>query len=71
MALYTVTEAAKIAKLSTARIRNAVAASQIRGVKVEGLWLIESDSLQTFIDKPRNAGRPVGWRKRKRRGSNS
>ena len=65
MALYTVTEAAPIAQRDRSRIRQALAAGEIRAVKVEGLWLIESDSLQEWIDTPRKPGRPVGWRKRK------
>ena len=65
MALLTVSEAATIAKLSSSRIRKALADGQIRAVKVEGLWLIESDSLQAFILAPRHVGRPTGWRKPK------
>ena len=67
MALYTVTEAASIARLSTSLIRKALADGKIRAVKIEGLWLIESDSLQAFIDAPRTPGRPVGWRKPKKK----
>ena len=67
MALYTVSEAAGMAKLSTSLIRKALAYGKIRAVKIEGLWLIESDSLQAFIDAPRTPGRPVGWRKPKKK----
>lgn len=58
MALLSVMEAAAIANLSRSRIQKAIAAGQIRAVRLEGMWLLDSDSLAEWIAKPRPPGRP-------------
>lgn len=58
MALYSVSEAAVEAGLSGKSIRQAIANGQIRAVKVEGMWLVESDSLRDYMATPRKPGRP-------------
>ena len=58
MALYSVSEAAVEAGLSGKSIRQAIAHGQIRAVKVEGMWLVESDSLRDYMATPRKPGRP-------------
>ncbi len=58
MALFSVSEAATESGLSGTRIRKAIASKQIRAVKVEGLWLIESDSLHEFMAERPGPGRP-------------
>lgn len=65
MPLYSVAEAAAEAGLSGSRIRKAIASKQVRAVKIEGLWLIDSGSLRDFMAAERKPGRPVGWRKPK------
>ena len=58
MALLSVSEAAAESGLSGSRIRKAIAAGQIRAVRLEGMWLIDSESLAEFIDERRGPGRP-------------
>ena len=63
--MLSVSEAASKTGLSGARIRKALADGQIRGVRLETSWLIEDQSLEEFMTRPRKPGRPIGWRKPK------
>ena len=65
MALLTIAEAASEVGLSRSRIQKAITAKQIRAVKVERVWLIESDSLREWMADRPGPGRPKGWRKPK------
>ena len=65
MALLSIAEATEIAGLSRSRLQQAISANQIRAVKVEHVWLIDSESLREWIARPRPVGRPLGWRKPK------
>lgn len=58
MALLSIAEAATEAGLSRSRIQKAIAASQIRAVRIEGLWLIDSESLHEFMAERPGPGRP-------------
>ena len=58
MALLSVSEAAAESGLSGSRIRKAIAARQIRAVRLEGMWLIDSESLAEFMAGRRGPGRP-------------
>ena len=66
MALLTVGEAVKRAGISGARIRKLLNAGRIMGTRVDdSLWLVNSQSLEAYLQSARKPGRPVGWRKPK------
>lgn len=52
-------EAAQVAELSTARLRQLIEAGQIRAKKIGNSWAILSDDLDDFLGRPRgSSGRP-------------
>lgn len=66
MALLTIGEAVKLAGVSGVRIRQLLNNGRIMGTRVDDtFWLVNSQSLQNYIDSPRKPGRPLGWRKAK------
>ena len=58
MALVSVTEAAKSAGISDARVRQLLAAHQILGQKYGGIWVLDDESLRQYLAKPQTRGRP-------------
>ena len=58
MALLSIAEAAEVAGLSRSRIQKAIAANQLRAVRFEKSWVIDSESLREWMAKPRPPGRP-------------
>ena len=58
MKIITTKKAAKILGVSQSRIRQLIRDGKIHANKVDGsIWVIDNDSFQEFIQKPRPAGR--------------
>lgn len=59
MKIITTKKAATILGVSQSRIRQLIRDGKIMANKVDGsIWVIDNDSFQKFIQKPRPAGRP-------------
>jgi excisionase family DNA binding protein len=51
-------EAARIAGVSSARLRQLIEGGQLRAKKIGNSWAILADDLDAFMGRPREAGRP-------------
>ena len=59
MALLSVSEAAAQYDLSRERIRKLLTEGRIMGTKLDDVtWVVNSQSLQRYLDSPRRPGRP-------------
>ena len=59
MALLTVNEAATQSGLSRERIRKLLNEGRLMGTRIDtSTWVVNSQSLQAYVDSPRRPGRP-------------